>query len=1679
MINKKGITIIELVIAMTIVSILWTIWFLSLKWWTASARDSVRIDHIWNISTAIDLYKVDRSSYPEPTNPVDITYSWATVWTQWGFWKDTARQTGRIFWDFQDPTYDIDYTYSVTNSRQEFQLAYVLEDPIDNLASAVDITTPDLIPTTYATGDFSPIEFNPIIWLDGEDIDGDGDNTDNPSNNSNVSAWINKSTAWNTNNPTFTDGDLKYSTNGFYGSYPWVFIANNKWLRLNNSAISQGDIFYVVQNNDPFSGTDKNGRWLQWTSWNYLIWYWKKNRNSIYINNSPAHHNSSPATSNNRTAQFIYWYHTNTGNYSFRDTGTVLAQWAANSISGIEWWFNKAWAWNERADFVVSEILIFSSSLSASEREKVEWYLAHKWWQSYWLPSNHPYKNAPPEWWTPPPPPDTDPDAFSFNAVTDASLSAEFTSNTITVTGINTSTAISITTPWTYSINGWSYTSAPSTVNENDTVAIRQLSSASNSTTVTSTLTIWSLSNDFAVTTLDGDTTPDPFSFNAVSNSDINTQYTSNSISISGINTSVPIAISWWDAQYKISDWVPYDITGSGTASASNSYGPNPAGYAFDNNMSANWWWNEWELPSSLTYDLWSGNQKIVSKYTLYRDSSQSGGFWWIDWLSPRDWTLQWSNNGTSWTILDSRTNEYIHLDQTKKEFTFSNTTSYRYYRINITQSVHSSYDWVNITEMELIDEGWSWVFVSTPSSVENGDIVEVKMTSASSPNTTETWTLTVWSASEDFTITTLAPDTIPDNFSFTDVEDANLGVLYTSNTVTISWINTGTWVTISGVWEYNINGWTYTTWTTTINNWDNINIRQSSSSSNSITTSSILSIGWVNATYNVTTPAPPPDSVPDSFSFIDVADATPGTEYVSNDITISWINADASVQISWWQYSINWEPYKSWSGSVSNWDSLVVKNNSAPNPWNTTNATVTIWWISDTYSITTVAADDVPDTYVLWYVSEAILNKTYNSNPITVSWINVGTTIDVTWGGWKYNINGWSWQSWAGTVYNGDIVIVHLQSLASGNTNVSTELDIGWVKATFDITTLLDPDDSPDVFTFNDVVDANLNTLYSADITVSWINTGTWITISWAWQYSINWWSYTSSDGTVYNWDTVSVRQTSSAAESDSVNSTVVIGNVSDIFTVTTTIDEPELASIIEREPSNVYVRWNFNGLFAHGVSSTNNHYVFITPSIITTDTSNTNFLDVINDKKFVYTGYDNYPATYTNADDTLTSTWWFDQYRISGPIIFDGAKEDLASYAWIKQVDNGVRSTYRTTELYRQSAKYLDNHGTGYVEEILGNIIGINPIKPYYCSDILDKEFTENIALGATITATANTTWWWVTWTWGISNGIKSTIWNSDYEYHSDTTNAFIDFEWQEDKPIGFIRIYNRTGCCSSRLSWATVSLYDKTNTLLYTHTLWDTTNDYVVDLDLEWIGKLYENVRKITIRSQWSNSYLNLREVEVFVWWTIKDGTYLVDSDGVWGKKPYEVYCDMTTDGGWWTKIGDNYVINWEFSDGQHAFDYPSSTANWNRENNVVLLNNPSDNSYAMLQKAVYWANSNIDYDIIFNDFATFEAGNEIRLSAWVADAWDEWDSIDGWKWYIFRNRLTYTDATYVENGERTTLDTQVVDGKTWKLQMVRIPITKEVQSFVWQVGNGTETSASRAFYFADLKAEIYYK
>jgi len=126
--NKKAFTFVELMVVIVILTIIWVIWFYTLTKHIEWARDSSKITALNNIKTTLVNYKINKWFYPNPTNHVNVTYSWATVWSQWTFWKDVSEKVNWSKEKILDPYTNNEYAYSITSNKKEFQLAWVLEN---------------------------------------------------------------------------------------------------------------------------------------------------------------------------------------------------------------------------------------------------------------------------------------------------------------------------------------------------------------------------------------------------------------------------------------------------------------------------------------------------------------------------------------------------------------------------------------------------------------------------------------------------------------------------------------------------------------------------------------------------------------------------------------------------------------------------------------------------------------------------------------------------------------------------------------------------------------------------------------------------------------------------------------------------------------------------------------------------------------------------------------------------------------------------------------------------------------------------------------------------------------------------------------------------------------------------------------------------------------------------------------------------------------------------------------------------------------------------------------------------------------------------------------------------------------------------------------------------------------
>jgi hypothetical protein len=326
------------------------------------------------------------------------------------------------------------------------------------------------------------------------------------------------------------------------------------------------------------------------------------------------------------------------------------------------------------------------------------------------------------------------------------------------------------------------------------------------------------------------------------------------------------------------------------------------------------------------------------------------------------------------------------------------------------------------------------------------------------------------------------------------------------------------------------------------------------------VASGSLLNDGynWQGQTYYIKRSASN-DLVPDQFTFTDTTGAFTNVFYQSNTITISGMTPGVNVTATVTgvpSQSINGGAYFTNSSfTVQNGYTVRLRKKSSVNYSTTSNMTLTIGGISDTWSVTTRAAPDTtPDQFTFNDdLSGVPLSSTRTSNTITISGINSAANVSVTGG--TFSKNGGAYTSTATTCNNGDTFAVRHTASGSYSTDTSTTLTVDTVSDTFTTRTEPVPNDgTPDPFTFSDQVGVARSdtTVTSNSITITDINLTVSVSVSGG-TYSKNGGGYTSSAGTAVNGDTFTVRHTSSSQYSTQTNTTLTVGGVSDTFTSTT----------------------------------------------------------------------------------------------------------------------------------------------------------------------------------------------------------------------------------------------------------------------------------------------------------------------------------------------------------------------------------------------------------------------------------------------------------------------------------------------------------------------------------------------
>jgi hypothetical protein len=144
----------------------------------------------------------------------------------------------------------------------------------------------------------------------------------------------------------------------------------------------------------------------------------------------------------------------------------------------------------------------------------------------------------------------------------------------------------------------------------------------------------------------------------------------------------------------KVASHSTIDLCTGGTATASGYSDSHTPDKAFDDDyaMLSYWYYyNNGGYPEWIKYELTTAKAATKYKMTNYPGSAT---------YYPTQWKLQGSNNDSSWTDLDTRSGVTWTTGGETKEFTFSNSTEYKYYRWYIEAGENSTQ--ILITELEL-----------------------------------------------------------------------------------------------------------------------------------------------------------------------------------------------------------------------------------------------------------------------------------------------------------------------------------------------------------------------------------------------------------------------------------------------------------------------------------------------------------------------------------------------------------------------------------------------------------------------------------------------------------------------------------------------------------------------------------------------------------------------------------------------------------------------------------------------------------------------------------------------------------------------------------------------------------------------------------------------------------------
>ncbi len=397
---------------------------------------------------------------------------------------------------------------------------------------------------------------------------------------------------------------------------------------------------------------------------------------------------------------------------------------------------------------------------------------------------------------------DITPSDFEFTAATGQEINTLVTSNSVTITGIDEETNISIENG-TYSLDaGETFIDTPSTINADQDVIVRVTTSSEYEADATATLTVGTEIQNFVATTRAKNITPTSFSITAATNQNLDVDVSSAAFTVTGFDPATAISIA--NGSYSLDG-------GSSFTTDASTIDPGQ-----DIIVAGR---------SSSSYE--TTTQVLLTVGTVTETFA----------ITTRERDITPENLGAFTAVTDGDPSTAY----TSNALTVADIEG----EVSISIS-NGTYD---------INE--SGVFVSEAGTIESGQTVRVQATTSAAFDTPVVATLSVGTESRDFSVTAIE-DSTPAALGLTEtVSELDLNEVVTRGPFTVSEINTSVSISIeNGEYEIVGSGEGFVSTAGQVEEGDQINVRATAPNAAADTLLAILTVGTLSETLTLETVA-------------------------------------------------------------------------------------------------------------------------------------------------------------------------------------------------------------------------------------------------------------------------------------------------------------------------------------------------------------------------------------------------------------------------------------------------------------------------------------------------------------------------------------------------------------------------------------------------------------------------------------------------------------------------------------------------------------------------------------------------------------------------------------------------------------------------------------------------------